>query len=1117
MSITNFEDQQYTEQQGTITLSTQGSFANGINYGTGFVQFAVTQGSDSGDFLTLTSAADPNAAGAISIAGSTVYLGNGTSHIQIGTVDATNNGQAGKPLKINFDNVTVAGTSPVNNGDFSKGLTGWTPVLPTVDLGVTKIAGWATPESPLIKYPTTTPGGNDADLVSGYDAPQVQVGTDGRLLLQETNMISSSYGVVHGPAAYSDIFHAAGGMVLKFDWAANYVNDDYHVVGYLLNSDNGAVTIALQGWGRTGSGVGSVAVPTDGNYRFVFVSGTYDASGGTVLGASMFIDNIRVETGAVTDAVVQSLSHQVLYQNTSDAPTASKTLTVSAKDAIGTVSSDDLLISVTQVNDAPVKISTVALAGGTEDVSYTVSAASLTAGYSDPDHDTISAAHLVASSGTVTANADGSYTVTQAANFNGTVTLQYDLVDGHGGSIAATKSYTIAAVNDAPVAVGDVGGAIEDGGPVTLDVLANDSDVDAGDTATIIAVDTHNTVGTVSIVNGKLAYNPGAQFQSLASGATATDSFTYTMKDSGGLTSTATVTMTITGVNDGPVANADNIFINQNDNVLINVLDNDTDVDTGDTKTLVSIDSTGSIGSLGILLNKAQYLPGTHFQSLGAGATATDHFSYTMKDSAGVESTALVTITIRGVNDAPVANADTGNAIEDGGAVAVDVLANDTDVDTGDTQTLVSVNGTGTTGAVSIADGKVSYDPGAHFQSLGAGATATDTFSYTMKDSGGIERSATVTMTVTGVNDAPVAYADSARAVEDGAPVVVDVLANDTDVDANDTKALVSLDSSGTVGAVSIVDGKVNYDVGTHFQSLGAGATATDSFSYTMKDGAGATQTAHVTMTIEGVNDAPVAQADTASVTEKQAVVIDVLANDTDVDAGDVKTIASVDSNSALGGSLAIVNGKVQYTANADTFDLLTLGQSVTDTFHYTVKDAAGAVSSATVTVQVNGAADGATIQGTVKSDVPLNGTALDEAIYGSNNNDVINGLGGSDHLYGQNGEDTLNGGDGIDFLDGGNGKDILIGGKGSDFLTGGEGNDLFVFGKEGTSNDVDVITDFKVGNDKIQLLDGLTITSLTKVDYNHDGVVDTELTLSNGSHVELLGVTNLSTPAPLL
>jgi VCBS repeat-containing protein len=474
-------------------------------------------------------------------------------------------------------------------------------------------------------------------------------------------------------------------------------------------------------------------------------------------------------------------------------------------------------------------------------------------------------------------------------------------------------------------------------------------------------------------------------------------------------------------------------------------------------------------------------------------------------------------LTITGVNDAPVASGDTGAALEDGGPVVVNVLANDTDIDAGDTQTLASVNTTGTVGSVSIVDGKVSYDPGAHFQSLGAGATATDSFSYTLKDSGGLESTATVTMTITGVNDAPVAVADTGKAIEDGGAVLVDVLANDTDVDAGDTKTLVSLDHTGTVGTVSIIDGKVSYDPGTHFQSLGAGATATDTFTYTMKDSGGVEQTATVTMTIAGTNDAPVAHSDAATVQEKAAVTIDVLANDTDVDAGDVKTIASSDQVSALGGTVSIVNGQVQYTANADSFDLLTQGQSVTDSFSYTVKDASGALSTATVSVNVVGVADGAALHGTVHDDV-LTGTALDEAIYGDNGNDVLSGMGGSDHLYGENGEDTLNGGNGIDFLDGGNGKDILNGGKGSDFLTGGNGNDTFVFENYGpNSKDIDVITDFKVGNDTIQLLDGLSITAMNKVDYNHDGVSDTELVLNNGLHIELLGVSGLANSAALI
>jgi VCBS repeat-containing protein len=1636
MSVSNFEDKNYTEQQGTIQLSTLGTFANGINYGAGYVEFAVSQNGDSGDYLRLTSASNPNANGAVSITGSVVYLGNGTSKIQIGTVDAVNNGQDGHALRINFDNVSIAGTSPVVNGDFSRtngnssNIPGWTAVTQHIDLGVTKIAGWATPEAPLIVYPSNTPGGNDNDLVSGYDLPEVKVTTDGRLLLQETNLSSTSFGVVHGPAAYSDVFAASAGMVLKFDWAANYVNDYYHVVGYLLNADTGAISVALQGWGMTGAGIGSVGVPATGNYRFVFVSGTYDASGGTVLGASMYIDNIRVETGAITDAVVQTLARQVVYENTSDNPAATKTVTVSAKNINGTVSTDALNISVTQVNDAPVKTSTVALANGTEDVLYTVSKASLLAGFSDPDGDVMSVTGLSASQGTVTANADGSFSVSQAANFNGNVTLQYTVSDGHGGSLAASKTFlvapvndapvaapdsgmatvggatvsidvlandtdvdvgdtkalvsvntsgtkgsvsiangkvsydpaaafqalgagatatdtftytmkdsagatstatvtmtvtgvndapvavadsgaasedggavvidvlandtdvdtgdtktlvsvnaagtvgsvsivdgkvsydpgahfqslgagatatdtfsytmkdsagvtstatvtmtingvndgpvagadsgaasedgkavvidvlandtdvdagdsktlvsvnaagtvgsvsiadgkvsydpgahfqslgagatatdtftytmkdsagatstatvtmtitgvndapvavadsgaatedgkavvidvlandtdvdagdtktlvsvntagttgsvsivdgkvsydpgahfqslgagvtatdtftytmkdsagiestatvtmtvtgvndgpvavadsgaasedggavsidvlsndtdvdagdsktlvsvstagttgsvsivdgkvsydpgaafqslgagatatdtftytmkdsagatstatvtmTITGVNDAPVAVADSGAATEDGKAVVIDVLANDTDVDAGDSKTLVSVNTAGTVGSVSIVDGKVSYDPGANFQSLAAGATATDTFTYTMKDSAGATSTATVTMTVTGVNDGPVAVADKASVSEDGVLVVDVLANDTDVDAGDTKTLVSVNTSGTVGSVSIVDGKVSYDPGAHFQSLGAGATATDTFSYTMKDSAGVTSTATVTMTINGVNDGPVAVADSGAATEDGKAVVIDVLANDTDVDAGDTRTLVSVSTAGTTGSVSIVDGKVSYDPGAHFQSLGAGATATDTFSYTMKDSAGATSTATVTMTVTGVNDGPVAVADSGAATEDGKAVVIDVLANDTDVDAGDTKTLVSVNAAGTVGSVSIVDGKVSYDPGANFQSLGAGATATDTFSYTMKDSAGVTSTATVTMIVTGVNDGPVAVADSATVQEKQTVTINVLANDTDIDAGDVKLIASADSVSKLGGTVSIVNGALQYSASADTFDLLGLGQSVTDSFSYTMKDAKGALSSTTVTVKVMGAADGANIVGTVKDDAgakALVGTALDEHIYGDNGSDELFGNGGSDHLFGENGEDTLDGGNGIDFLDGGNGKDVLIGGRGSDVMTGGEGNDVFVFNKDSIGTDVDVITDFKVGNDMLRLLDSLAIASTAKVDYNHDGVMDTELVLSNGTHIELLGVSNLANTGLLL
>lgn len=187
------------------------------------------------------------------------------------------------------------------------------------------------------------------------------------------------------------------------------------------------------------------------------------------------------------------------------------------------------------------------------------------------------------------------------------------------------------------------------------------------------------------------------------------------------------------------------------------------------------------------------------------------------------------------------------------------------------------------------------------------------------------------------------------------------------------------------------------------------------------------------------VNAKPVAVADTGVVNENQSITLDVLANDTDANAGDTKTLVNVSATS-LGAQVSIVNGKVVYVANSDAIDQLRQPQTANDTFTYQVKDSRGAVSTGTVTVTVRGVADAPVRNGTSGNET-LNGTALE---------DTINGLGGNDRLAGLVGADTLNGG------------------LGNDTLVGGDGADRFVFdGQFGN----DVIVDFS-GNDVIQLDD---------------------------------------------
>jgi VCBS repeat-containing protein len=311
------------------------------------------------------------------------------------------------------------------------------------------------------------------------------------------------------------------------------------------------------------------------------------------------------------------------------------------------------------------------------------------------------------------------------------------------------------------------------------------------------------------------------------------------------------------------------------------------------------------------------------------------------------------------------------------------------------------------------------------------------------------------------VNTAPVAVAEEAYAAAEDTNLTVaaaqGVLANDTDLNKDVLQAV--LKTGPAHGKLTLnADGSFVYTPDADYNGA-------DSFTYVAKDPSGATSgEVTVKLQVAAVNDAPVAVADAGAVAEDGKVVIDVLVNDTDVDAGDTKTL-SVGATSAKGASISIDNGKVAYVADADAFDLLTEGQTVIDTFTYTVTDAAGATSTATVTVVVTGVADGVTRTAGNGASV-LEGTALDEALVGGNGDDKVSGGEGADTVSGQNGADRLFGDAGSDKLDGGAGADTLNGGAGSDVLIGGKGGDLFVFtGSFGQ----DVIADFG-GDDLIQL-----------------------------------------------
>ena len=560
----------------------------------------------------------------------------------------------------------------------------------------------------------------------------------------------------------------------------------------------------------------------------------------------------------------------------------------------------------------------------------------------DPDGDyplaiTAVAGQEILAEETITIDGVGDVTL----NFDGTLKFvpvdglteacfSYTLYDGYGGYDEAKISVAICdgSGKNAPVANDDAASG-DEGQVIYVDALANDTDAD-GDALTIIGVSQPSNGSAFIGQHGQLVYVPAAGF-------TGSDSFTYTIQDVDGLTDTATVTVEVgtdhPGTNTDPVAVDDAASVEKDGSITIDVLGNDTDVD-GDMLTVATYTSTEH----GTLKLNAD---GTFTYTPLAGFTGNDFFVYAISDGKGGYDNAKVVIEVTDgqtghVNKAPVA-VDDNAAVENGQAVTIKVLDNDTDAD-GDMLTVATYT-SAEHGTLKLnADGTFTYTPVAGF-------TGTDTFLYAITDDKGGYDTAKVTIEVTngstgGVNKAPVAVDDSGM-TNKGEPVLIDVLANDTDPDGDAIH--VSTVTQGSNGMVFIgANGQLIY-------IPKAGFTGTDTFTYTITDG-DKESTASVTVVVDGGNggggnNAPDAMDDSGMTDAGVPVVVNLLANDTDKD-GDSLTIT--DLGAPANGSVFLgQNGNVVYVPKA--------GFAGTDTFTYTISDGKGGTDTATVTVVVNG------------------------------------------------------------------------------------------------------------------------------------------------------------------
>lgn len=363
---------------------------------------------------------------------------------------------------------------------------------------------------------------------------------------------------------------------------------------------------------------------------------------------------------------------------------------------------------------------------------------------------------------------------------------------------------------------------------------------------------------------------------------------------------------------------------------------------------------------------------------------------------------------------------------------------------------------------------------------------------------------------------APKDVALSNASVDENLPagtVVGTVSATDT---ANDTLSYALVDDAGGLFAIDAATGVITTTAPLNHEAIAAYnviARVTDSGGLSTQQG--------FTITVGDLNEAPVAAADAVAVNEDATTAnlwATLLGNDGDPDAGETLTISAIDTSATLGSVIFdAATQTLRYVADADAFDALAPGATQVDSFTYTVTDADGLTSTATVNVTVTGIADGVTRNGSWFAET-INGTAGEDRLWGGGlGNDTLNGLGGHDLLSGGIANDKLDGGDGNDALFGnlgddtlvgGNGRDVMVGGNGYDKLWGGAGADSFHFGFDWGN---DTVYDFNTAEDRIILDGGVVVTRTRVQDANGDGVKDLVLTLSLGGSVTLLGVSDAS------
>ncbi|WP_459076303.1 tandem-95 repeat protein [Vibrio parahaemolyticus] len=559
----------------------------------------------------------------------------------------------------------------------------------------------------------------------------------------------------------------------------------------------------------------------------------------------------------------------------------------------------------------PVTLDAIEEDGG----SITITTEELLSNVDDEDKDTLSVENLIIDkgNGTLVDNGDGTWTFTPQIDDDTEVSFTFDIIDDEDLVVSGSANLDILPINDAPNAENDVITTEEDTA-VTIDVLVNDSDVE-GDALSIQSASVPSEQGSVDIVDGKLVFTPAENFNGEAT-------ITYIVTD-GDLTDEAKVSVTVTPVNDSPVAVDDTTSIQEDTAVTIDVLTNDTDVD-GDKLSIESASVPKEQGTVEVVDGKLVFTPAENFNGDA-------EVTYTVTDGQLTDE-AKVTVTVNPVNDAPTIKVD---AVE---SITEDAVSTDTvvatlevvDTDTPEDQLTVSLENNSNGYFVLVGDEVKLTQAGVdavnndelNLKDLTISASVSDGVNPTASDSD--------SLIVNRVNDAPTVE----NAIAD------QVLSEDFDaytIDLNevfkDTDSSLEFSASGNNSIqISIVNGVATITPTADWNGK-------ETITFTAKDPSNESVSQTVDFTVAPVVDI---EADSANVVEDTPTIISVLGNDT---FESTDKVVSLDAENGPKNGTVIVNndGTVTYTPN-DNY----VGK---DTFTYIVTS--GGVSEST-TVEVN-------------------------------------------------------------------------------------------------------------------------------------------------------------------